>query len=378
MIHDGARHFEPFEDLVYLNAAAQSPLPRVTVEAMREAINVKVRPQNMPDMFLFDLPNRARAAVAPLIGAEPSEIFLGNGMSHGSNVAALGFPWQPGDEVVLTTNEFPANLYIWANAAKRAGGKPVFVKGKGRAATTDEILAAFTDRTRAVMVSLVDFGSGEVQDVARLVAACRERGAFLGIDGTQAAGIVPVDVKTLGANLFTAGAYKWMLGPYGAGFGWLDAEWFERIAPTYVTWTAAEGAENFNALPRETWKWVCYARRFDAPETASFVNMTAMARSAEFITELGRDAIYAHVTGLLSRLEANLPNGFRRRATPSKLAGPILLIEGDDVPRVHAAYHRLREHKFWVSLREDGIRVSPHIYNTEAQIDAFLETLASS
>ncbi len=375
MIEGGARHF-PEQEVTYLNCAAQSPLPNVTVEAMREAIGIKTLPNRMPDMLLFELPNRAREAVAPIIGVPANEIFLGSGMSHGSNAAAHGFPWTPGDEVILTANEFPANIYIWGNAARRAGARAIHVRGTGRGATTREVLAAVTDRTRAIMVSLVDFGSGQVQDVEQLAAVCRARGIFLGIDGTQAAGVVPLDVSSMGIQLFTAGCYKWMLGPYGAGFAWLSPDWYERIDPTYVTWTAAAGAENFNSLPREDWTWVDTARRYDAPETASFVNTTGMARSAEFLVELGVPAIHDHVTELLDQVVAGLPAPYRRRGEPGPIASPILLLETDDAQQVHRDYDRLRGNGFWVSLREDGIRVSPHVFNTPNDIDRFLRTLA--
>ena len=378
MIAGGAAYFPGFDGVVYLNCAAQSPLPLVTQEAMHEAVGRKSRPDKLPDSILFEIPDRARRAIAPLIGARPEDVFIGAGASHGSAVAALGFPWKPGDEVLLAANEFPANLYIWANAARRAGGKAVFVKGRRHAAATGEILEAVTGRTRAIMVSLVDFGSGEVQDSERLREACSRRGIFLGLDATQAAGVVPLDVATLGANLLTVGGYKWMLGPYGAGFGWLDLAWYDRIDPTYVTWTAAEGAEDYNNLPREDWRWVATARRFDGPETASYVNATGLARSAELLSELGLEAVNRHVTGLLAHLESGLPRPYRRRAGPSAFPSPILLVEADDTYRVHRTYRDLREAGFWVSLRDDGIRISPHVYNTPGDMDRLLELLASS
>jgi selenocysteine lyase/cysteine desulfurase len=206
---------------------------------------------------------------------------------------------------------------------------------------------------------------------------CRDRGIFLAVDATQAVGVMPVDAAAPGVSLLTSASYKWLLGPYGGGFGYLAPEWAERIEPSYLTWTAAEGAENFNALPRDAFRWVNTARRFDGPEAASFLNTTGMARSAEFIAEIGRDAIHAHVTGLLAYLEETLPAPFRRRASPSPVPGPILMIEADDTDAVHGAYRRLRARKIWVSLRDDGIRVSPHIYNTREDMDRLLGLLAS-
>ena len=298
MISDGARHFEDFDGLSYLNCAAQGPLPRVTIKAVQDAILLKAFPNRIPDQILFELPNKVRNAVAPFIGAKPEEIFLGPGATHGVAIASLGFPWQNGDEVVVAVNDFPSNIYLWTNAAEQNGAKRILVKGKRHAATTSEILKAITPATKIVAVSMVDFGSGEIVDVQRISAVCKTQGIFLAVDATQAAGILPLDVKALEISLLTGAGYKWMLSPYGAAYAYLSPEWADRIKPTYLTWTAAEGAEVFNALPRENVTWVKTARRFDAPEAASFLNMSGFLRSLEFIQEIGREEVYNHVTGL--------------------------------------------------------------------------------
>lgn len=378
MIPDGARHFEDFDGLTYLNCAHSGPLPKVTIQAVQEAIALKSHPNRIADRTMFEIPDEVRRAVAPFTGARPEEILVGSGAAHGVAQAALGFPWKPGDAVVVAAGDFPSNVFNWTQAARRNGGQVILVRGTRHAATTADILDAVTPETRVVAVSAVDFGSGEVVDLERVGAVCRERGIFFAVDGTQAVGVMPVDVKALGISLLTVAAYKWMLGPYGVGFAYLDPDWWDRIPPSVISWTAALGAENFNALPREGWTWVGTARRYDGPEAASFLNMTGLRRSAEFLSGIGLMPVHEHVTGLLARLERDLPAPFRRRATPSPVAGPILSIEADDPALVHAAYARLRENGVWVSLRDDGIRVSPHIYNTEADVERLLHLLAGS
>jgi len=226
-----------------------------------------------------------------------------------------------------------------------------------------------------VSVSWVDYGSGEVIDLEQLGDVCAKRGIFLAVDGTQAVGAVHMDAKAWKLSLLSVGAYKWMLGPYGGGFAYLDPAWFDRITPAYITWTAAQGAEDYNALPRGDYKLVSTARRYDEPETASFLNRAGLIRSAEFLTEIGVAAVNRHITALLQRLEAELPRPFRRRSSSSRLAGPIFSIEADDVSTVRQAYEQLKAANFRTSLRDDGIRVSPHIYNTEDDIDRFLRVL---
>jgi selenocysteine lyase/cysteine desulfurase len=378
MIADGARHFDDFDGVTYLNCARMGPLPKVTQAAIREMLPLQSHPNRVPDDILFRVPNEARAALAPLIGARPEEIFLGSGATHGAAIAALGFPWQEGDEVLLTSHDFPSNLYIWTQAARRHRGRAVVIRPRSRAVTTDEVLERIGPATRVVSVSWVDYGSGEVMDLSRLGAVCRERDIFLVVDGTQAVGILPLAVHEPGISLLTVGGYKWMLSPYGSGFGWMDPAWRERIEPAYVTWTAAEGAEQFNSLPREGWTWVDTARRFDGPETASFLNVTGLTTSARFLAGIGLPAVHAHVSELLDRLEEGLRDPFRRRIGRADPPGPILFLEAENPILVHTAYERMIEARIKVSLREDGIRVSPHIYNTAADIDRLLDVLAAA
>ena len=375
MIENGARHFEDFDGVTYLNCAYIGPLPRVTLAAIREVMPLQAFPNRVKDSFAFEFPNRVREVTAPFVGARPEEIVVGSGSSHGMAVAALGFPWKSGDEVIVSATDFPSNVYVWAEAARRANGTCRRVRGRKPAVTTEDILSAITERTRIVSVSWVDFGSGEIIDLERLGEACARRDIFLAVDATQAVGALPLDAKAWGLSLVTVGGYKWMLGPYGSGFAYLDSNWFDRIAPAYITWTAAQGAEDYNALPRDDYKWVTTSRRFDEPETASFLNRAGLIRSAEFLAEVGVAAVHTHITRLLGHLEAELPRPFRRRASPSRLAGPILSLEADDVGAVRQAYERLRAANFRTSLRDDGIRVSPHIYNTEDDIDRFLSVL---
>lgn len=378
MIPDGARHFDDFDGATYLNCARMGPLPKVTQAAIREWLPFQSHPNRIPDDVLFRVPNEAREAIAPLIGARPEEVFLAPGATHGAAISALGLGWREGDEVLLTANDFPSNLYIWTQAARRNGGRAIVIKPRGRAVTTDEVLERIGPATRAVSVSWVDYGTGEVMDLPRLGNACRERDIFLVVDGTQGAGVLPLAVEDLGVSVLTVAGYKWMLSPYGTGYGWVNPAWRDRIEPAYVTWTAAEGAEQFNLLPREGWKWVGTARRFDGPETASFLNVAGLTASARFLAGFGLPAVHAHVSELLDRLEEGLPAPFRRRARRADPPGPILCVEADDSAVVHAAYERVVQAGIKVSLREDGIRVSPHIYNTAADIDRFLDVLASA
>jgi selenocysteine lyase/cysteine desulfurase len=107
MIADGARHFEDFDGVTYLNCAAKGPIPLVSIQAIKDAIPLNSFPNRISDDTMFRIPNGLRSGVAPFIGAEPPEIIVGTGASHGVNIVALGFPWKTGDEIVVASNDFP-------------------------------------------------------------------------------------------------------------------------------------------------------------------------------------------------------------------------------------------------------------------------------
>lgn len=375
MITNGKDHFFDFDHKTYLNCANHGPLPRVTAEAIQEALALKTHPNRIPDHIYFTLTGRIREGIGAILKTDPNLVTLGTGESHGAAVAALGLGLRAGDEVVLAKNDFPSNIYIWSTAARDAGGRVRMLTPDGPAMKTEQILDAINENTRAVSVSLVDFGSGQVLDVPRIAKACKAQDIFLCVDATQAVGIIPMSFDSLGASMITAAGYKWMLAPYGCGFAVFDKDWMDRIKPKYITWTAAEGAEQFNSLPRENWNWHPTARRFDAPEAASFLNMSGLARSIDFILEHSVEAMHDHVRELLNDAESKLPSPFRRRDIPSFVEGPILSIESEDVSRIEPAYLRLREKGIVVSLREDGIRVSPHIFNTTDDMDRLVQEL---
>src|SRR5262245_66581128 len=119
MIDNGAQYFEDFDGVTYLNCAYMGPLPRVTLDAIREIMPLQTFPNRVKDSFAFEFPSRVRAVTAPFVGAKPEEILVGSGASHGMAVAALGFPWKPGDEVIVGAGDFPSAVYLWTEAAKR-------------------------------------------------------------------------------------------------------------------------------------------------------------------------------------------------------------------------------------------------------------------
>ncbi len=367
-----------FEDVAYLNAAGQAPLPRVSVRAVQTALEWEKYPHTLPDSAYFELPDRIRASVARLIGGQPEEVALTTGASGGLAAVAAGIDWKPEDEVLVARGEFPAHPATWLplEAARRL--KVKVIAPRNRFITADDFLAQIGPRTRLVSASLVRFDDGSRLDAARVAEACHARGAWLLLDVSQCAGAMSLDVRALGADFLVCAGYKWLLSPYGTGFFWARGDLIERMRVGPFYWMALEGAAEFHTLPLGQWKLARGARRWDSPETASFFNLAAMEASLEFLLRVGVETIWEHNRRLTEEMVRRLPLDRCVLASPcdATARGPYACIAARRPEKTAELYQKLREAKVIVSLREGALRVAPHLYNTERDIDRLLAVIA--
>ncbi len=365
------------EDATYLNLAAQSPMPKVAHRAVQAAIEWKKNPHHIPDSAYFEVPNRIRASVARLIGGKPEEIALTTGASTGMSAVAYGLTWKPGDEVLTAKGEFPLQYATWKPMEAREGIVLKIVAPRERFLTADDFLAAMTPRTRMVSVSLVRFDNAVMLDAARIAAACHAQGALLLLDVSQACGAVPMSVDALGADFLVCAGYKWLLSPYGTGFFWAKNEHAEKMRPGPFYWAAAEGAENFHSLSFENPKPAPGARRWDIAETSNYFNFAAMDASLQFVLQLGPESVQAHNRKLIDFLFERLPKDRCVPTSPldSAQRGPYGCFAARSPEKTAELYHKLVKEKVITSLREGNIRVSPHVYNTERDIDRLISAI---
>jgi cysteine desulfurase/selenocysteine lyase len=376
-ITDYRQEWFEIEDATYLNLAAQSPMPKVAHRAVQTAIDWKKFPHRIADSAYFEVPNRIRASIAKLIGASSEEIALTTGASTGMSAVAYGLTWKPGDEVLTARGEFPLQYTTWKPMETREGIVTKVVAPRDRFITADDFLSAMTPRTRLVSVSLVRFDNGVLLDAARIAATCHAQGALLLLDVSQACGAVPLDVNELGADFMVCAGYKWLLSPYGTGFFWARNEHTDKMRPGPFYWAAAEGAENFHSLAFENPKPVRGARRWDMAETSNYFNFAAMDASLQFVLQFGPEAVEAHNRKLIDLLFERLPKDRCVPASPLNSAqrGPYGCFAARTFEKTAELYHKLMKEKIITSLREGNIRVSPHLYNSERDIDRLIAAI---
>jgi len=363
-------------DTIYLNHASVGPLPERTRVALEEFNRRRSAPFLLPDRDLFATMREARRLAADLIGAVPEEIALTINTGFGVSLAARALPLEPGDIVLASDREFPANVYPW-----------MLLKDSGvtleLAPTTPEgwpdedyLVERLADpRVRVLAVSLVQFSNGFRVDLPRLSAATRASGAFLVVDAIQGVGQLPFDVRTTPVDILACGAQKWLLSPWGSGFVYVRRELIRELRPAVTGWMAFEGTDDFTRLTEYNDTLRGDARRFELI-TLPYQDFAGMVSSLGLLLELGIDQIRAHLEELHAPLLAYAERSGARLVSPTGSRGSGILCLAP--ANVGDAFRALKAARVICSLREGAIRFSPHAYNTIDEMTRVVEILESS
>src|SRR5271170_1744971 len=376
-VTDWRKEWFEIADATYLNTAAHAAIPRVALHAVQTSIEANKSPHHMDDAVFFEAPSRIRASLSKMIGAKPEEIALTTGASAGVAAVAHFLRWKPGDEIITAKGEFPLQYATWKPMEEREGVKLKIVAPRERFITADDLIAAMTPRTRVISVSHVRFDDGSLLDASRVAAACHAKGAMLVLDVSQSCGAVPMDVNELGADFLVCAGYKWLLGPWGTGFFWAKREQLDALRPGPFYWMA-QGKDSFSALNYVDPTPSRNADRWDAAEASTYFNfnLTAMDASVDFVLRVGPELVLEHNRKLIELLFERLPKDCAP-ASPLDPArrGPYGWFTARTPEKTAELYQRLRKENVVVSMREGRIRVSPHLFNSERDIDRLINVL---
>lgn len=372
-----ADRFAGFEGMAYLDAASHGPLPLAAVRAGRDALALKERPWRISRAVYVGVVDEVRALVARLFSCREDSVALTTGAGAVVNAVARGLELGEGDEVVLPRGEFPSNDLPWRWLGRRGVRvKVVDADGPEGAVSAGRLAEEIGPRTRVVAFAHVSYLHGGRIDPGPVVEAARRVGAVTVMDGSQAAGALPFDFGASGVDVYAASAYKFLLGPYGAGIGLFSPAVLDRLAVGDVNWWAVKGSEDFARLHEAAFELRPGAVRYDAHETASFNNLMPLAASLRLVLEATPAAIQARARALGDRVLERLPAGFEPGSPLAPEArSHILCLRGHSAPETQAAFERLLGAKVQVALRGDRIRVAPHLYNEEADVDRLLAAL---
>lgn len=362
----------------YLNHASTGPLPARTRRALEEWAALRAEPWRIQPGDQFAVLDRSRALCAAMIGAAPDEIALMVNTTYGLNVAASSLDLQAGDIVLTPDREFPANVYPWMALERSRGVRYRRVPHLNGLADEDALCRAMDEpRVKVLSVSWVSFETGQRLDLARLGAACRERGITFVVDAIQGVGTSPIDVRACHVDFLACGAQKWLLSPWGSGFLYVRRELVRQLEPRTVGWMSVRGSADFTKLCDYALDWHEDARRFEVI-TLPFQDFAGLNATLDLFGEVGWERVH----GLVAQRAGEIVDWAARQrtiklATPTdagRRAGIVSVVPPDPV----AASRRLAEAGIPHAQREGAIRLSPHFYTTSEEIERACHALASS
>jgi selenocysteine lyase/cysteine desulfurase len=360
---------------VFLAHAGVTVLPRAAADALRDFAD-RASLQHQENLGIWRQMDAARAVAAKLLGAQAEEIALLGPTSLGLNIVANGFPWQEGDEVVYHADDYPANAYPWLKLASR-GVRPVLLRPEKPGWITPELVErALTPRTRLVALASAHFLSGYRIDLDAIGRLLHARGVYFCLDAIQTAGAFPTRVDHV--DFLSADSHKWMLGPVGAGIVMIKQKHFGLIRPDLLgSWNVVSP----DFIAQEKIEFYPGGRRYE-PGVLNIPGILGMKAALELILRQGVEAVAERILELraylVPRMEA-LGFSLYAAGVPREAQSGIITFScpaelWTRLPPV------LEAEKITVSFRRNRagqglLRVSPHFYNTEEDLDRLLAAL---
>jgi len=359
---------------IFLAHAGVNVLPRPVADAVIGCTERSCENHQEFGDVLRDV-NRTRKVAADFIGAEASEIALLGPTSLGLSLFANGLPWKAGDEILCYADDYPANVYPWMDL-ERHGVVIRYLKPANPGEITPELVAnALTPATRLVALASCNFLTGYRIDVDAIGKLVHAHGALFSLDAIQTVGAFPLSVEHV--DFLSADAHKWMLGPLAIGIVYVKKEHFGLLRPTLL---GAWNVRSPNFITQHEISFPDTAQRYE-PGVLNVAGIYGMKAALELLDAVGMENVAARLLELKKHLvDALLALGF-------EFIGPLEGANASGIttfshPEAETAklFRNLEENKVVASLRFDRagkqyIRISPHFYNTIAEIDTVISVL---
>lgn len=310
-----------------------------------------------------------RHSAATMIGAATEEIAFTGNTSTGLALIAESFPWREGDAVLVPVPDFPANVYPWLHL-KRRGVRVRYLERQQGRLTPGMIAEALRPDVRLLPLSSVDYASGYAADLPEIGELCRKHQVILAVDAIQSLGVLPLDVRAAGIQLLAAGGHKWLCGPLGSGLLYVAADLPVQLTPALVGWKSVVEPEDF----RLHFTLGGDAARFE-PGTVNYGGIFGLGKAIELLLEVGIDRVRERVFALLDVLASGLQERGLEIATSlaaGERSGILCFVPPGEPKRV---FQGLAGRQVTVALRDGRIRLAPHFYNDESDVERLFAAL---
>lgn len=369
--------FSLTRETAYLDAAYMSPIPIAAIAAGEAGVRVKAEPWKMTIASYYDEVEQARQLAASMVGANADDIAIVAATSYGMAVAAANVPVPAGSAILLMENEHTSHRYVWYDLADRAGAHVDIVPQPADGDWTGAIVSAIRNSNRPIAVvagTLVHWFEGMAIDLEAVAVAARAAGAALVVDGTQWVAAVPFDVTRVRPDFLVFATYKFLLGPYRLAFLYADPRWHEEGRTLeHHSWNRTGGDKSdFYKVPVA--KFLPGARRFDMGERSDFAVLPIAIAAMKLIQGWSVERVFERLRYLNDFVWTQAKSRGLEVARPRMPTPHISILDIGDRLAPNAAQD-LKQANVHVTLRGTKMRVSPHVYNDEEDIDRLFQNL---
>lgn len=363
-------------DVAYFNCASLSPHLHAVRDAGHAALLRRGQPWTIASSDWFAEVEEVRALFGELIGADAEGVALVPATSYGFAVAARNLHLSERDRILVLAREYPSGIYTWRAVARTSGAQLVTAEREPGQGWTDAVLDVLDERITVVSVPNVHWTDGALVDLDPIGVRCREVGARLVIDGSQSLGVMPLDVARVRPDFVMCVGYKWLLGPFGAGYLYV-AEHQRDGEPLEQNWIVRDGAQDFARLIDYRDDYQPGARRFDVGARTKFELLPMSIAALRQI----RAWRIPRIAGALATLTGRIAQGAAELGLDTiapDQRGPHILgitLPGEALATLPAA---LAAANCYLSVRGDSLRIAPHLHVTEADISRLMAATATA
>ena len=360
------KEFPTLARWTYLDVARKTIPPRCQEQALLDYTR-DVYDNAGADAWAASNTGSARATLASVLGAKPSEIAFTKNTTEGLNIAAHGFDLRAGDNIVLTNMEHLANVWVWKHWEAK-GVELRYAQHRDGRLPIEAFLEKMDGRTRVVSTAYVTYGNGYRVNVPELGRICRERDVRLVVDGVQGAGILALPLSALGADIVAIGGHKGLFGLTGSGIVYCREGLVNELETPFVKAPAAAGSAASRAYADRQFDYTSVAHRFEGGNP-NFLGVRVLERGAQFLQSIGLEHVEQRVRELSTVCLRMVKAAGFKTETPDPWEERAHIVNVL-VPDAAGVMQRLRDnHAVVTNVKDDALRISMSFFNTEADIE---------
>lgn len=362
--------------ITFLNCAYMSPLLKRANEAGIEALQKRSHPWEIVIDDWFTPGETLRNLFAQIIQANRDNVALIPSVSYGIATAAKNITLRADQNIVLLDQQYPSNVYAWRELARETKSNIITVTRRNDESWTEAILQHITIDTGLVAIPNCHWTDGSLIDLEVISKRTKAVHAKLVIDASQSLGAYPLNIQKIQPDFLVTVGYKWLMGPYGLGYLYAAPEYCESGKPLEHSWLNKKESENFTRLVDYQDAYKTGARRFDAGEFPNFNNIAMAIAALTQILEWGVENIQETLAALTNKIESRAQQ-IGLGVPPATIRASHLIGISFPVEQIPALSKRVADHKVYVSFRGEKMRVAPHLYNDEQDVERLFEAIGT-